>query len=293
MPQNDSNTSTELVAQSPFDAVMYVAADGSERWSARDMVDLMGYSNWQNLETPLQRAMRAAENTGYDTSDQFRRSHNLVKLPQGGSNTRIDYELTRFAAYLLAMNGDPNKPEVAAAQAYFAVRTHEAETTRQTIDNRAVDVAVSQNSELIALMTTLAAQNGEMQRALIEIATAKAARVSPIAVSPLVPEKLTTVTTKPVLEADVPTGELIDYSLYTASGWLREVMGMDTVNWEYKKALGARAGKLARMRRLALVETAQSHFGKANKWPGWLWNDAYAEVGSVDAYVHELESRRQ
>ena len=139
----------------------------------------------------------------------------------------------------------------------------------------------------------LIAQNGEMQRALIEIATAKAAKVSPIAVSPLVPEKLTAVAAKPVLEADVPTGELIDYSLYTASGWLREVMGMDTVNWEYKKALGARAGKLARMRRLALVETAQSHFGKANKWPGWLWNDAYAEVGSVDAYVHELESRRQ
>lgn len=80
------------------------------------MVDLMGYSNWQNLETPLQRAMRAAENTGYDTSDQFRQSHNLVKLPQGGSNMRIDYELTRFAAYLLAMNGDPNKPEVAAAR---------------------------------------------------------------------------------------------------------------------------------------------------------------------------------
>lgn len=28
------------------------------------------------------------------------------------------------------MNGDPNKPEVAAAQAYFAIKTREAETTK-------------------------------------------------------------------------------------------------------------------------------------------------------------------
>lgn len=38
-----------------------------------------------------------------------------------------DFHLTRFAAYLVAMNGDPNKSEVAAAQAYFAIRTREAE----------------------------------------------------------------------------------------------------------------------------------------------------------------------
>jgi DNA-damage-inducible protein D len=31
-----------------------------------------------------------------------------------------DYKLTRFACYLVAMSGDPNKPEVAAARVYFA-----------------------------------------------------------------------------------------------------------------------------------------------------------------------------
>jgi hypothetical protein len=86
---------------------------------------LMGYTKWQNFETPLNRAMQSAENQGHSIETNFMGSH---KVAAQGKMAQQDYQLTRFGAYLVAMNGDPNKPEVAAAQAYFAIQTRIAET---------------------------------------------------------------------------------------------------------------------------------------------------------------------
>ncbi|MEA5636324.1 MAG: BRO family protein [Cutibacterium granulosum] len=107
--------------QSPFDRIRRVDPDGSEWWSARDLMPLMGYTKWQAFEVPLNRAMKSAEAQGVNVEDVFTGSR---KNPEGGKTPGgrplVDYRLTRFACYLVAMNGDPNKPEVAAAQAYFA-----------------------------------------------------------------------------------------------------------------------------------------------------------------------------
>lgn len=122
-----ANPSTNNV--SPFDSIKQTRADGSEFWSARDLAPLMGYSKFGNFETPLKRAMTAAENQGAAVESAFLRSQK--RLQAGfGSTVKTDYELTRFAAYLVAMNGDPNKAEVAAAQAYFAINTHENEVRK-------------------------------------------------------------------------------------------------------------------------------------------------------------------
>ena len=115
-------------AQSPFDSIKRIGEDGAEYWSARDLMPLMGYGTWGKFETPLNRAMKSAEMQGADVTSHFDRSVKVVKRAQGGGTGRNDFHLTRFAAYLVAMNGEPNKPEVAAAQRYFAVQTRVAET---------------------------------------------------------------------------------------------------------------------------------------------------------------------
>lgn len=112
----------EIEASSPFDAIRETREDGSEFWSARRLMPLMGYANWQNFTTPLLRAIKAAENQGFDLDKLFMRSHKKT-----AGKPLLDYELSRFAAYLVAMNGDPNKAEVAAGQAYFVIRAREAE----------------------------------------------------------------------------------------------------------------------------------------------------------------------
>lgn len=122
-----STTETDNIAgpTSPFDAIKQTRPDGTEFWSARDLMTLMSYSTWQKFCVPVERAMKSAENQG--RAEAFTRSVNRVQAGSG-STEREDFHLSRFACYLVAMNGDPNKPEVAAAQAYFAVRTREAET---------------------------------------------------------------------------------------------------------------------------------------------------------------------
>jgi DNA-damage-inducible protein D len=117
------NSQIQRTGESPFDAIRRVRDGGTEYWSARDLMPLMGYSAWRNLEVPIHRAMKAAENQGTDLTSNFAASRKIT-----ATKPQDDFELSRFAAYLVAMNGDPNKPEVAAAQSYFAVRTHEAET---------------------------------------------------------------------------------------------------------------------------------------------------------------------
>ncbi|OMC11147.1 hypothetical protein A5734_24320 [Mycolicibacterium fortuitum] len=116
--------------QSPFDAIRRLRADGSEYWSARDLMPVMGYGAWREFKVPVDRAMKSATNQGVDVEKNFGRS---TKVSGQRGPAAEDYELTRFAAYLVAMNGDPNKPEVASAQAYFAIRTRQAETS-QAID---------------------------------------------------------------------------------------------------------------------------------------------------------------
>lgn len=108
---------------SPFDQIRQVRADGTKFWSARELAPIMGYARWNEFTNPIERAMKSAANQGHDLSAHFPGSR---KVAVSGPDA-ADYELSRFAAYLVAMNGDPNKPEVAAAQAYFAIRTREAE----------------------------------------------------------------------------------------------------------------------------------------------------------------------
>lgn len=118
-----TTTSGPTQDMSPFDQIRRVRDDGSEFWSARDLMPLLGYDRWENFTAATDRAAAAAQAQGNAVEDLFR---GVTK--KGAGRPQQDFELARFACYLVAMNGDPRKPEVAAAQAYFAIKTREAET---------------------------------------------------------------------------------------------------------------------------------------------------------------------
>lgn len=113
-----------------FDTLRRAAADGSEFWSARELMAVLGYDKWQTFSTAIDRANAACDNSGQDSREHFTAaSKTLPQSNQHGNFERevLDYHLTRYACYLTAVNGDPRKAEIAQAQTYFAVKTHEAE----------------------------------------------------------------------------------------------------------------------------------------------------------------------
>ncbi len=110
-----------------FEEIKHIDGDGVEYWLARELSPLLGYKRWENFETAIGRAKIACENVGEDVEDHFREVTKMIELGKGAHRDLADYELTRFAAYLIAMNGDPSKDEIAAAQTYFAVQTRRQE----------------------------------------------------------------------------------------------------------------------------------------------------------------------
>lgn len=114
--------------ESPFDAIRHIRPDGSEYWTARDLCHVTEYETWRNFAAAIERAKVSIENAGESVSSHVVAANNVVPRPQGGSVSREDWDLSRYGAYMVLMNGDPRKPRIAEAQAYFAVKTREAET---------------------------------------------------------------------------------------------------------------------------------------------------------------------
>lgn len=103
------------------------AENGAEFWLARELQPLLGYAQWRSFESVVEKAMKACENAGQAVEDHFARARRMVPLGSGAEREIDDIALTRYACYLIAQNGDPNKEPIAFAQTYFAVQTRKQE----------------------------------------------------------------------------------------------------------------------------------------------------------------------
>jgi DNA-damage-inducible protein D len=103
------------------------APNGEDYWMGRDIQVVLGYAEWRNFEGVIGKAKAACDGSGISSTYHFVDTNKVISAGKGAELQRADCYLTRYACYLIAMNGDSSKPEVATAQTYFAVQTRRQE----------------------------------------------------------------------------------------------------------------------------------------------------------------------
>ena len=90
---------------------------------ARELQTALEYAQWRRFQESIGRAKTACEASGLDIRDHFVDVNKMVNLGSGSQREITDIKLSRYACYLIVMNGGPRKEVIALGQTYFAVKT--------------------------------------------------------------------------------------------------------------------------------------------------------------------------
>lgn len=110
-----------------FENIKHVNEYGQEFWYARDLQVALEYETWRSFQKVILKAQNSCENADNNVSDHFVDVGKMVNLGSGSQREIGDYMLSRYACYLIVMNGDPRKQVIAIGQTYFAVKTRQQE----------------------------------------------------------------------------------------------------------------------------------------------------------------------
>ena len=110
-----------------FEDIKHIDENGYEYWEARELMFILQYSNWQNFEKIINKAIIACKNSNFNLADHFIDVSKMVQIGSRSFRELKDYKLSRYACYLIAQNGDSRKSVIALAQTYFAMQTRKQE----------------------------------------------------------------------------------------------------------------------------------------------------------------------
>lgn len=114
-------------SEQTFEDIKHINEYGAEYWLARELAQVLQYADWRNFENAIFKAMEACKNSGNEIGDHFGNVTTFTNLGSKATRKIGDYALSRYACYLIVMNGDPRKEIIAVGQTYFAVKTRQQE----------------------------------------------------------------------------------------------------------------------------------------------------------------------
>lgn len=154
-------------SQNIFESIKHINEYGQEFWYARELQTVLEYTEWRNFNIIIDKAKEACKASGLPINDYFVDVNKIVHL--GVADRKIqDIVLSRYACYLIVMNGDPRKEVIALGQTYFAVKTREQELAENFNNLTEDEKRLSARSELTKHNKSLAeaAQNAGITTSL-------------------------------------------------------------------------------------------------------------------------------
>lgn len=145
-------------SEQTFESIKHVNEYGEEYWLARELQLVLEYTQWRRFSDAIDRAKLACKNSGFAVEDHFADVGKMVDIGSGAERQIDDVMLSRYACYLIVMNGDPRKEVIAIGQSYFAVKTRQQEL----IDNYE---QMSEDQKRLAIRNEMIAHNKSLAEA--------------------------------------------------------------------------------------------------------------------------------
>ena len=145
-------------SEQTFESIKHVNEYGEEYWLARELQLVLEYAQWRRFSDAIERAKLACRNSGFAVEDHFADVGKMVDIGSGAERQIDDVMLSRYACYLIVMNGDPRKEVIAIGQSYFAVKTRQQEL----IDNYE---QMSEDQKRLAIRNEMIAHNKSLAEA--------------------------------------------------------------------------------------------------------------------------------
>ena len=114
-------------SEETFENIKHISDSGEEYWLARELQKTLEYAKWENFYNVICKAKEACKNSQNLIEDHFPDIRKTIEMPKNAVKEIDDIMLSRYACYLIVMNGDPRKEIIALGQTYFAVKTRQQE----------------------------------------------------------------------------------------------------------------------------------------------------------------------
>ena len=137
--EDDKMNEIKEYTEKIFEDIKHTDENGNEFWYARELQNVLGYHQWRSINDLIERAEIACQESKYNIDDHFAVQRKMIKLAKSATRKVIDYKLSRYACYLIVMNGNPKKEIIALAQTYFAIQTRKQELSEKEYNELSED----------------------------------------------------------------------------------------------------------------------------------------------------------